>query len=396
MFEAFGVRDFRLLWFARLVSQLGSWLLVVAVPVQVFVLSGSVTATGLTVAAEFLPGVVLGPVVGVWVDRWDRRRVMVVADLVRGVAVGLLLVVQGVGELWLVYVVLVVESSGTVLFRPAAQAHTPVVVGTGSRLSSANALNAATDGVVRLVGAAAGGALLGWVGFEALVVLDAGSYVVSAVAILSTAARGGGGTGSTGRVWVDLRWGLEFLRSNKTARGVLAVTSLFLGANACLSALLIPFGVTVLGGGGQIGIVLSALGVGFLVGAPVMRGLVDRVEPGPLLGGAVAATGVGFIALFSASTVVAAVPAAVGIGVVGSVALGTAQTVVQRVTPNEGLGRVSSVVFTGEAVATVVGAVVGPAVAQALSLTWAAYLAGAVTVLGGLAGWAALPRAAGQ
>ncbi|MBM7773154.1 MFS family permease [Actinokineospora baliensis] len=381
------------MWFGRFVSQLGSWLLVVAVPVQVFVLTGSMAATGLTLAAEFLPPVLFGPVAGVWVDRWDRRRVMVVADLVRAGAVACLLLVREVGDLWLVYAVLVVESSGTVLFRPAAQAHTPAVVGTGPVLSSANAVNAVTDGVVRLVGAAAGGVLLGWVGFGVLVMVDVGSYLVSAVAVLRTAARGGRRAGGEGRVWADLRWGLTFLRTNGTAGGVLVVMSLFLGANACLTALLVPYGVTVLGGSGQIGIVLSALGIGFLLGAPVMRVLVDRVAPGPLVGGALAATGVGFVAVFSATTTTPAALAAVGVGAVGSVAMGATQTTLQRVTPNEGLGRVSSVVFTGEAVATFVGAIVGPAVAQALSLTWAAYLAGLATILSGLVAWRLLPGA---
>jgi len=70
--EALRIRDFRLLWFARLVSMLGSWLLVVAVPAYLFTLTGSLVATGLTLAAEFLPPVLLGPIAGVLVGRWDR------------------------------------------------------------------------------------------------------------------------------------------------------------------------------------------------------------------------------------------------------------------------------------------------------------------------------------
>src|SRR5262245_33302118 len=124
MLEALRIRDFRLLWFARLVSLLGSWLLVVAVPAHVFALTGSVAATGLTLAAQFLPPVMLGPLAGVLADRWDRRRVMVAADAARAAAV-LLLLARGPGGVWLVYLALMAESVGTVVFRPAAQAHTP-------------------------------------------------------------------------------------------------------------------------------------------------------------------------------------------------------------------------------------------------------------------------------
>ena len=120
---------FRLLWSARFVSLLGSWTLGVAVPAHVFLLTGSLLATGLTPAAEFVPPVLLGPIAGVLVDRGDRRRVMVAADVLRAVAVGLLLLGRDPGDLWPVYLALPAKSVGTVGFRPAAQAHVPAVVG---------------------------------------------------------------------------------------------------------------------------------------------------------------------------------------------------------------------------------------------------------------------------
>ncbi|WP_433444904.1 MFS transporter [Nonomuraea sp. CA-141351] len=395
MIEALRIRDFRLLWFSRLVSLLGSWLLVVAVPAHVFTLTGSLAATGLTLVAQFLPPVFLGPIAGVLVDRWDRRRFMILADLVRAAVIPLLLLAREPGDIWLLYLALAAESVGTVMFRPAAQAHTPVVVGTGPSLSSANALNAATDGAVRLVGAPLGGILLGRVGFDLLVWLDTSTYLLSAVAILLTARLAAPTTrspGRIGRILVELREGLAFLRAERTAWALLLVNALFLGANAGLDALLVPYGITVLGGSGQIGLVMSALGVGFLLGASLMRMLVDRVPPAYLLGGVLTATGVGFVLLFSATTLIAALPAAVLIGTVGSMALGTAQTTLQRVTPNAVLGRTSSAVFTGEAVATLAGAIVGPSLAQVLSLTWTAYLAGTATVLSGIISMLLLPR----
>jgi MFS family permease len=390
--EALRIRDFRLLWFSRLVSLLGSWLLVVAVPAYVFTLTGSLVATGLTLAAEFLPPVVLGPVAGVLVDRWDRRRVMIAADVVRALAVALLLLARAPGDVWLVYLALVAESVGTVVFRPAAQAHTPAVVGTGTSLSSANALNGVTDGTVRLVGAPLGGALFGWAGFDLLVWLDIGTYLLSVAALLLTVPAVERRSGKADPVLAELRAGLAFLLTERTARALLLVNTLFLGANASLSALLVPYGISVLGGSGQTGVVMSALGVGFLLGAPLMRPLVDRMPPAYLLGGVLTATGAGFVLLFSATTLTTALPAAVLIGMTGSIALGTAQTTLQRVTPNEVLGRTSSALFTGEAVATLAGAVIGPAAAQALSVTGTAYLAGTAAVLSGLVSVLLLPR----
>ncbi|MFD1149262.1 MFS transporter [Saccharothrix hoggarensis] len=389
------VGDFRLLWAARTVSVFGTWLLVVAVPAHVFHLTGSVMAAGAALAAEFLPLVVLGPVAGVVADRWDRRKVMVAADVLRAGAVGLLLLVRGPGDLWLVYVAVVVESTGTAVFRPAAQAHTPVVVGTGSALSGANALNSVTDGVARLVGAPLGGALMGVLGFPALVLADVGSYLVSAVLLVlmskrATARSTRAVTRRFAREFAkEFAQGFAFLRADRTTSALLVVSTVFLAANASLSALLVPFGIVTLGGSTAIGLVMSGLGVGFLLGAPLTRFLVDRARTGPLLAGALVVTAAGFVLLFSSRTLTAAAPSAVLIGLSGSAALVVTQTAIQRVTPTDVLGRVSAVMFTGEAVATFVGALAGPALAELTSHRTAAYVACAVTV-------AAAVRAAGS
>src|SRR5207248_2781827 len=189
MRQAMGIPDFRLLWAGRFVSSLGSWLLVIAVPAHVLQLTGSTMATGLTLAAEYLPSVLLGPIAGVLVDRWDRRRLMLATDLARAVAIASLVFASTPDTVWLNYLALIGESTGTVLFRPAAQAHTPVVVGTGPLLSGANACNALTDGTVRLIGGPLGAVLLSTAGFTALVWLDVASYLISAVAIGATARR---------------------------------------------------------------------------------------------------------------------------------------------------------------------------------------------------------------
>src|SRR3954467_8831090 len=113
MLQALRVRDFRLLWSGRLVSLLGTWLLTVAVPAYVLELTGSVMATGLTLAAEYLPLLLLGPFAGVLADRWDRRRLMYTTDLFRAGAVALLLIVDSPGMVWLLYLALFAESAGS-------------------------------------------------------------------------------------------------------------------------------------------------------------------------------------------------------------------------------------------------------------------------------------------
>ena len=83
MLQALRIRDFRLLWGGSLVSALGSWLLILAIPAHIFLATGSLRDTGLTLAAQYWPRLVLGPVAGVFTDRWDRRRLMIATNLFR-------------------------------------------------------------------------------------------------------------------------------------------------------------------------------------------------------------------------------------------------------------------------------------------------------------------------
>ena len=167
---------------------------------------------------------------------------------------------------------------------------------------------------------------------------------------------------------------------------------IFLAANAALSAVLIPFGIRRLGGSGHTGLLLSCLGAGFLLGAPVIRALLDRAGTRTLLAGSLTATAGGYVLLFTASSTASALPAAVAVGMSGSMALVTAQTALQRVIPGAALGRASAVFLTAEAAATLAGSVAGPFLAQAAGLAAVAVAASLATV--GAAGLAlrTIPR----
>jgi MFS family permease len=388
VFRALQIRDFQLLWSARLVSLLGSWLLTIAVPARVFLLTGSIAATGLTMAAEYLPWVVLGPLAGVVVDRWDRRRLMLTADFCRAGAVVVLLMARSPDTVWLLYLALAAENAGTALFNPAAQAHTPALVGTGPSLSSANSLNALTDGTVRLVGGPLGALIFAVAGYDVLVIADAASYLVSAAAILMTGPRPHPPNlrAATMRsLAVDLVDGLRALHAEPLSRALLPIRSVFLAANACLAAVLVPFALRNLGGTEQLGFLLSALGVGFLLGAPLVGLLVNHSQPRYALASSLATTAFCYFLLFRCSALATALAVAVVIGVTGPIDMNMPQALVQRMLPDVVLGRVSAVFFMGEAVATLLGALLGPVLAQATTLTVVAAMAAAVTLGTGLA-----------
>jgi predicted MFS family arabinose efflux permease len=190
----------------------------------------------------------------------------------------------------------------------------------------------------------------------------------------------------------DLIEGLRALRAQPVARSLLPVTVIFLTANASLSAVLIPFGVQRLGGSEHAGVLLSCLGVGFLLGAPVIRWSLDRAQPRNLLTVSLTATATAYSLLFTSSSLATALPAAVAVGMCGSMSLVIQQTTLQRVIADAVLGRVSAVFLTGEAAATLVGSVGGPFLAQAAHLSVVASAASLVTLSAAALAFLTLPQ----
>jgi len=397
MFQALRIRDFRLLWGGSVISALGTWLLVLAIPAHVLLVTGSLRDTGLTLAAQYLPVLVLAPVAGVITDRYDRRRLMIATNLFRAGAVAVMLLGTSPGRYWVLYAALLAESSGGVLYIPAWQARTPAIVGTGTELSSANSLNALADGAVRLVGGPLGGILLAVCGVKWLICADALSYLASAAANALTtkpAETRARQRTTIGGVLRDLAEGGRVLRAQPVVRALLPVTVIFLAANAALTAMLIPLGVRRLGGTEHIGLLFSALGVGFLLAGPVLRAVLDRLQPRTLMAATLAATAAGQFVLFTSTSLTTALPAGVVIGLFGSMSEVIPQTAMQRVVQGAVLGRISAVFLTGEAAVGLAGAVAGPFLAQAIHLAGLAVVASLLTLGAAALSRLAVPRMA--
>jgi predicted MFS family arabinose efflux permease len=182
----------------------------------------------------------------------------------------------------------------------------------------------------------------------------------------------------------ELRVGLRVLLCEPTARALLPIWVIFLTANASLSAVIVAFGIRQLGGSRATGFIFAALGAGFLAGAPLLKITLDRFCPRYPLFLTLAATAGGYTLLFHSSSLLTALPSAVAVGLFGSMSLAISQTTVQRVIPNAALGRVSSVFLTGEAAATLAGALAGPILAQIIHLTGLAVAASLTTALAAL------------
>jgi predicted MFS family arabinose efflux permease len=363
-------RDFRRLWVATTIDAFGSWLLVMAVPLQVFALTGSAMSTGLALAVQAVPAAVIGPWAGVAVDRWDRRTILVLANLASAAGVGLMLPATAPGRAGLLFVGLLVESSAVCFLRPALRAVTPTVVPTEGDLAAANSLAAFGDSALRMIGPVIGTFLVarGW--FAAVVIIDAGTYAVAAALITRvTIAAPAPPVGRRPHVGHQLRDGLRQVLGAPPLPGLLATSWVYWTGNAALTALLVPFTATRLHGSGQaLGYLIAGLGVGYLAGSAISRPLILRYAVRSILTVAYTSVGLCFIVLVNATALPVAVAAVTAAGVPGVVALIAIGQRLQTATPSVLLGRVAAVFYTSDAVAAVAGALLAAATVMVTGL----------------------------
>jgi MFS family permease len=179
---AWRVPAFRRLWVAGLVSDTGDWLLLVALPVLVYQLTGSALGTAGAFLVELAPPVLLAPLLGAVADRFDRRRTLLVVSAAQAAALLPLLAVHGRTDLPLVYGVIAVQSALAALFDPTKNALLPTQV-PPTELVSANALIGLNQNLGRLLGGPLGGLLLAGHALPVIVLVDAASFFLAATLI---------------------------------------------------------------------------------------------------------------------------------------------------------------------------------------------------------------------
>jgi MFS family permease len=263
-------RSFGMLWLGQLLSGAGDWLLLVAVPLYVFQLTGSASNAGLAFVAEVTPLLLLGPVAGVFADRWPHRHVMIAADLLSSASVGVMLLASAPSQLWLLLAAVFAENAFCTFFSPACTGLVPAITGRDNDLAVANSWFAVSGGIQRLAAAPLGGALYAMGGFRLPAAIDAASYLASALLVALTGptpavAAHPSSQHALTAFTSQLQHGLASLARNSTLRLMLAASSLFLFGNAALTALFVPYVVADLHmRAGEIGELFSALGAGYL------------------------------------------------------------------------------------------------------------------------------------
>lgn len=296
MFHVLRNRNFALLWSGQLVSSIGDWVWIVALPFYIYELTGSALATGAMFMIETLPRLLLGSVAGVFVDRLDRRWTMIISDTLRAVLLLLLLLVKTGGQVWIIYVVALMQTLIAQFFNPAYYATIPNLLGEKDLLA-ANSLDTLIDAVTRLAGATIGGALLGLFGITVVALVDSFSFLVSACTIflmvvppITSAApsSSSGGTASLARsvflamknFWHQWKEGFGFVVQNRSLMVLFSSTGLLMLGQGMISAVFVIFVSLVLHSDAVLfGWLVIAQGLGSLLGTLLVGHLSKRFQP---------------------------------------------------------------------------------------------------------------------
>ena len=370
-------RSFRNLFLAGLTSSLGDWIGVLAILALTKSILGPTRAAAFALSgvmiARVLPTLLLGPVAGVFVDRWDRRRLLIATDLGRFVVMALVPFAQ---DVWALFVATFAIEVMTTLFIPAKDAVIPNLV-RRDQLVQANQLNlGAAYGTLPLGGAlfalfvGAATTLFSDVDFlqqrpAALPIwVNAGSYLLSAVFIaripgLRGQRRRGPQTEKPG-AWAEMKEGFAFIARQHLVRAlVVGIMGAFLAAGAVVAVGELFVGVLNAGSSG-FGLLVAVVGVGLTVGIVASAPLTRRIAKERIFSPAIAVAGLGLIAVALMPRLdLAAIPAFV-MGLGGGVAFIAGYTLLQEHTSDAVRGRTFAAFNTGVRAALFAALVAAP------------------------------------
>lgn len=342
-------RNYSLLWVGQLVSLFGERIHQVAIAFLVFRATGSAVEVGFTFAATAIPNILLGPLAGTFVDRWDRRRTMIGCDLVRAAMVLSVPFLVEINVL-LVYLMAFLIATVTLLFRPAKTAIIPRIV-SDRDLVAANSASSVADGMADLIGLPLAGILIATLdSLELAFALNAATYTVSAILIwaMIVPREIGEALGLGIRaVWSEMAEGWRYLRRNAelfSNTALSAVAQVAVGAEIVAT---VPYAEQVLAIGTRdpeevYAWILAAIALGSVVGGITVGAIGDRFPKGRMVILGFIGMGLSLVAAGFVRDPLAAMAVFFVVGLTNMLFIIPTITLFQQRTPQRLMGRVVS------------------------------------------------------
>ena len=331
------------LWSAQLVSTIGDALTSLAAGIIVYERTGSAFSVGLMLMATAVPTLVFGLIAGVVVDRYDRKKIMVAADLVRAGLVLTIPFLLSASIVWL-YVIVLLSASVTQFFSPANESVLPEIA-SEEELGAANAIMAIAQFGSTAVGFAAAGFLASTNSIEAVFFVDAATFGFSALMISLVKIAPLESPEHTGIIDTikDLGFGARFIARTPILRSLNLVRIPVLVAFGLQNVLLLPFALRALGATEfEYGLQEGLTSVGFVIGSLLMARLADRLREGQWLVLSFTAMGLMGLLYSAQSSIWVAISLIAVSGLLNAPSFVAGRLINQRNTPREMRGRVFS------------------------------------------------------
>ncbi len=256
--------DYRRLFYAQITSLLGDWFNTIALMTIVYKTTSSAWFVSLILLAQAVPSLILSPLVGAWVDRWDRKKIMFWSDM--GRAFFVIFFIWGQGHFWFIFLIKFVLSITGAFFAPARQAKISDLVAPEDRLL-ANSLSSMAWGTMAMVGAATGGVLSAYLSYEWAFTLNSLSFLISAIFIAQMQETVRSSISAPKISRHELLAGFHFIKSNPTVLAIVIVAISWGFVGGAYSVLLIVYAYDVFQVGEQgLGILYAVEGLGILIG----------------------------------------------------------------------------------------------------------------------------------
>jgi len=392
--EALRLPEFRALWIGQAVSQLGDGLTALAALTLVNRLTGSTSAVATLAIVITAPQLLLGLHAGVFVDRWDRKRVMITSDLLRGLLILGLVFVRDRGHLGWFYAIALAQSAVGVFFEPAQAAVLPSTV-PARLLLAANGLTQTTRLVAGIAGSAFAGFLLTTRGGPALAfTVDAATFVISALFVARIRPKPSALPARGSRLGADLKEGLAYLFTRRSLVGIVLAFGISLLGVGAFNVLLVPFFMDVLRVDSfGVGILRGAEIAGMLAGGAVVSIFAARLRPTTLITVGLMVLALSVAALAGvARPWLAILPLFIG-GFSAEALQAGATTLLQQTVPDALRGRVESALITILTASLMISMAGAGILGDSIGIRRVFLLSGVLTLVGGAVAHAILHEA---
>jgi MFS family permease len=393
--EVLKLKPVRRLWMAQIVSVFGDFLAIFAVLSYVsFNLHASAAQVTLISVSFMIPFAAIGPVAGVFVDRWNVKRTMIASDLIRAALALALVFAASLGQ---IYAILFLLSAVSTFFVPAQSVTLRTVV-PPEGLLAANALVQQAFQVMRIISPALAGALVGWFGASSCYYLDTLTFLFSAsmIATLLIAREPvvpPKGSHPLKSVLNDLMVGMKFIFTHPTISFVILAMAAGMFAISCFGPLIAVYVRDELQANSlAFGIINSLIGVGMIIGTLVLSRFAKQVSKTHLALWGLFTMGAFVVVMAAFKTIAAAAVGMLGLGFGVIFVVVSAQTIMQGQTPMELIGRVSGSFMSVLCIAQLVGLVISGSLAQVLGIRNLFYVSAVMLFLITALGYFRLPQ----